>query len=509
MTMNSLIQLLPNWVARVPANVHAKLLGGFLVIVVLLITVGIVGLQVLSGVNRRTEETVDLQRKIAAYRRVQHGTTSQLYNVNSALLVPDEQTLETTLRQLNQFGYDLDRLHFVAKDEVELLGHVQATYDQFLQIVTQVVELIRASKVDDARRLQLAEATPLADRLERLTNQLVNRAAADVVASIETSHSAYLTARWLIIAFALASIGLALILGFSISWSLIGPVKKIDAHLKNIAAGNFSKHVDVPNQDELGNLTANLNRMNDELGQLYQQLHNSNLHKSQFLANVNHELRTPVSAIIGYANLLMRETRGQLAPQQTENLQDLLNNAKRQLALIDSLLDFAKIEAGKVEIQLEPVKIDELVRGAVATVEPIVNKDTVRLIDAVPATIAPIQTDCEKLRQIVLNLLGNAIKFTDCGQIKISAYQQNGHLKLAVADTGIGIEAGDLSRIFEEFDRGRLSNNGRYRGTGLGLAIVKRLVDLLGGSIVVESEVGKGSTFTVTLPVKPHEAPSA
>jgi len=295
---------------------------------------------------------------------------------------------------------------------------------------------------------------------------------------------------------------LALILGFAISWSLIGPVKKIDAHLKNIAAGNFSKHVDVPNHDELGTLTANLNLMNDELGQLYHQLRNANQHKSRFLANVNHELRTPVSAIIGYANLLLRETRGQLGPQQTENLQDLLSNAKRQLALIDSLLDFAKIEAGKVEIQLEPVKIDELVRGAVATVEPIVNKDAVRLIDAVPATIAPVQTDGEKLRQIVLNLLGNAIKFTDRGEIKISTVQHNGHLKLAVADTGIGIDADDLSRIFEEFDRGRLSNNGRYRGTGLGLAIVKRLVDLLGDSIAVESEVGKGSTFTVRLPVE-------
>jgi signal transduction histidine kinase len=186
----------------------------------------------------------------------------------------------------------------------------------------------------------------------------------------------------------------------------------------------------------------------------------------------------------------------------------LLSNAKRQLALIDSLLDFAKIEAGKVEIVVEPVMIEELVEGALATIEPILNKDAVRLVRDVPATIAPLHTDREKLRQIILNLLGNAVKFTDRGEIKISAGQENGAFKLAIADTGIGIEPADLNRIFEEFDRGRLTSDGSYRGTGLGLAIVKRLVDVLGGSIAVESEVGKGSTFTVTLPVKPREAAS-
>jgi signal transduction histidine kinase len=116
--------------------------------------------------------------------------------------------------------------------------------------------------------------------------------------------------------------------------------------------------------------------------------------------------------------------------------------------------------------------------------------------------MAPVYTDPEKLGQIVLNLLGNAAKFTERGEVRISACQQNGDLKLAVADTGIGIQQGDMTRIFEEFDRGGNGNGRNYRGTGLGLAIVKRLVEVLGGTIAVRSEVGKGSTFTVTLPVK-------
>ena len=124
-----MIEWLPRLVARVPTAVHVKLLVAFLAIVVLLIAVGAVGLQVLSGVNRRAEELVKLQRKIAAYRQLQHDTTGQLYSVASALLVPNERTLDATLRQLNQFGYDLDRLQFVAKDEVELLGRVREDYD--------------------------------------------------------------------------------------------------------------------------------------------------------------------------------------------------------------------------------------------------------------------------------------------------------------------------------------------------------------------------------------------
>ena len=170
-------------VARIPTNVYAKLLTAFLVIAALLIVMGAVGLQALTGVNRRAEDLVKLQRKIAAYRQLQHDTTSQLYSVASALAVSEERTLEATLRQLNQFGYDLDRLQFIAKDEVELLGQVREDYEKFIGVVTRVIDQIRHGKVVEGRDLQLKEAGPLADRLERVTNQLVNKAEADMVAA--------------------------------------------------------------------------------------------------------------------------------------------------------------------------------------------------------------------------------------------------------------------------------------------------------------------------------------
>ena len=206
---------------------------------------------------------------------------------------------------------------------------------------------------------------------------------------------------------------------------------------------------------------------------------------------------------------MLSDADGQLSSLQRENLEDLLRNAERQLRLIDSLLDFTKIEAGKVEMRTEPVQIDEIILAAASFVEPMLNGGSVRLVRDIPETIPPVLTDREKVRRIVLNLLMNAVKFTEEGEITVSASQQNGHFKVSVADTGIGIDPADMNRIFQEFDRGRWSNNGHYPGTGLGLAIVKSLVNVLGGSIDVDSELGKGSTFTVTLPAKGEMSESA
>src|SRR5262245_2855265 len=265
------------------------------------------GLRELSGVNKRTEELIRLQRKIEAYRQVQHDTTSQLYSVSSVLLSSDESTLATTLRQLNQFGYNVDRLQFVAKDEIDLLDRFRHDYDQFTGIVRQVVELIRAGHAPEARELQVAQATPLADQLERLTNQLVNKAEADMVAGIEASNQAYDTSRWIVVGFALGSILLAIILGYAISGSLIGPVTTVEAQLSQIAAGDFSRRVHVDNRDELGALAANVNRMSEELGRLYYELAEANLAKSRFLAAASHDLRQPLHAL----NLFIAQLRSE------------------------------------------------------------------------------------------------------------------------------------------------------------------------------------------------------
>jgi signal transduction histidine kinase len=489
----------------VPATVHAKLLAAFLMIALLLITVGAVGLQVLSGVNRRAEDLVKLQRKIAAYRQLQHDTTSQLYSVSSALVVPEERTLEATLRQLNQFGYDLDRLQFVAKDEVELLARVRDDYEKFIGVVTHVVELIRGEKVMEGRELQLTQAGPLADRLERVTNELVNRAEADMVASIEAGEDAYRTSRWVVIGFAAASIGLALVLGYVISWSLIDPVQRMDARLREIAAGDFSRHVAVVNRDELGALATNLNRMNDELGRVYRELAEASQHKSEFLANMSHELRTPLNAIIGFSEVLSDRMFGDLNEKQEEYLKDIYASGTHLLSLINDILDLSKIEAGRMELELTDFHLPTALDNALTLVRERAGRRSIALHTNIDNRLGEIRADERKIRQVVLNLLSNAIKFTpDGGRIEIAAVPKDGVVEVSVKDTGVGIAPEDQEAVFEEFRQVGTAEK-KAEGTGLGLTLCRKFIELHGGRIWVTSQVGAGSTFTFTIPVRRGE----
>src|SRR5215471_2171782 len=496
--MNPFVHL----VARIPARVQSKLLAAFLAIAMLLIIVGAVGLQVLSGVNERTEELIKLQRKIEAYRQVQHDTTSQLYSVSSALLPSDDPTLSSTLRQLNQFGYDVDRLQFVAKDEVELLARFRQDYDQFVEIVTHVVELIRAGRASEAREIQARQAAPLADRLERLTNQLVNKAEADIVAGIETSKQAYESSQWIVIAFALGSIVLALALGYAISWSLIGPVKEIQAQLDQVAAGDFTHRLKIINRDELGALAADVNKMSEELGRLYQQLEMTSKHKSQFLANMSHELRTPLNAILGYTELILDSIYGEPTEKMRSVLERLQANGKHLLGLINDVLDLSKIEAGQLTLSLDDYSLSDVVHGVVSAVEPLAAEKKLAFKAEVAPDMPTGHGDGRRLSQVLLNLVGNAIKFTDKGEVAIRAAVANGAFTVAVRDTGPGIAVVDQAKIFEEFQQADSSITRKKGGTGLGLSIAKRIIEMHGGRIWVQCELGKGSTFYFTVPVR-------
>ena len=500
-----MIDWLPRLVARLPLAVHGKLLLAFLAIVGLLIAVGAVGLQVLSGVNRRAEDMVKLQRKIAAYRQLQHDTTSQLYSVSSALLVPDDRTLEATLRQLNQFGYDLDRLAFVAQDEVELFGRVREDYEEFIKVVTQVIELIRKGKAAEGRELQLSRASPLADRLERLTNELVNKAEADMVGGIEASHEAYVTSQRVVVGFAVGSVLLALVLGYAISWSLVGPVKQMDIRLREIAGGDFGKRVEVSNRDELGALAANLNRMSDELGRLYRQLAAANQHKSEFLANMSHELRTPLNAIIGFSEVLAERMFGEVNEKQAEYLQDILSSGRHLLSLINDILDLSKVEAGRMELELSRFDLSAALDNAVTLMRERATRHAIRL------DFSRGPGGRRGRRRRAEGQADPAESPLQCREVHAGrwACQRHGDrrrspraartVEIAVTDTGIGIASEDLATVFQEF-RQVGSAVERPEGYRARAHPHEKFVELHGGRIWVTSEVGKGSTFTFTLP---------
>jgi methyl-accepting chemotaxis protein len=370
------VSALVDFVSRVPARVRVKLLAAFLAIEFLLIVTGAVGLQVLSGVNQRAEELIRLQRKIEAYRQVQHDITSQLYSVASVLLSSDDLTLSSTLRQLNQFGYNVERLQFVAKDEVELLDRFQQDYNRFTNVVMNVLELIRAGRAAEARELQVAQASPLTDRLEILTNQLVNKAEADMVAGIEASNEAYVTSQWTVVGFALGSSVLALILGYAISGSLIGPVTEVEARLSQIAAGDFSQRVNVVNRDELGALAANINRTSEHLGRLYHQLELANLAKSRFLAAASHDLRQPLHAL----NLFLDQRRSETDRVERLRLDAQIDTAVAAMnELFNSLLDISKLDAGVLALSISEFPVDQLLRRIETTFAATARESGLRL----------------------------------------------------------------------------------------------------------------------------------
>ena len=495
-----MIEWLPRLVAQIRATVHAKLLGAFLIIVILLLVAAAAALQALAEVNRRAEDMAQLQRKIAAYRQLNHDTIGQLYSVASALLKAEDRGLEATLRQLKQFGYDLDRLQFVAKDEIEVMARVRTDYEQFIKVVTRVIELIRDEKSVAGRALQLAQSSPLADRLERLTNELVNKAESDMVASIEASHATYAKSQRTVIAFAVVSIVLALLLGYAISWSLIGPVKKMEARMHEIAEGNFVGRVEVPNRDELGGLASDLNRMSDDLGRLYGQLEAANRHKSEFLSSMSHELRTPLNAIIGFSEVLKDGLFGDLSEKQAEYIQDIHASGHHLLSLINDILDLSKVEAGRMELSVSQFHIPSAIDNAVTLVKERAARHALALEVQVDERLNSFLGDERKFKQILLNLLSNAVKFTpEGGRIAVAAQPTQEGVQISVSDTGIGIAPEHQQAIFEAFHQVRGEYTAKHEGTGLGLTLVKQFVELHGGRIWVESAPSKGTTFTFTL----------
>jgi signal transduction histidine kinase/DNA-binding NarL/FixJ family response regulator len=494
--MKRLINALAGLVSRFPVRVETKLLTAFLIIEVLLILMGAVGLQVLGGVNGRTEELIKLQRKIEAYRQVQHDTTSQLYGVSSALLSSDESTLSSALRQLNQFGYDVDRLQFVARDEVELLDRFRQDYDQFTALVTKEVEAIRAGRDAEARQMQGSEAAPLADRLERLTNQLVNKAEADMVTAIEASDQAYATSQWTVVGFALGTITLAIILGYSISWSVIRPLNKVEARLKQIAAGDFSENVDVANRDELGALALNVNRMSEELGRLYRQLEDANLAKSRFLAVASHDLRQPLHAL----NLFVAQLRTEKDPAEKGRVIARIDAAVAAMnELFNALLDMSKLDAGVLTPDISEFPIDQLFRRTEITFAPAAREKGLRL--RVVSSGAWVRSDFILLERILLNLVSNAVRYTVAGGIVVGCRRGADRLRIEVFDSGMGIPQEQQSDIFSEFHQLSMPGQDRRNGLGLGLAIVDRLCRLLDHQITLTSIPGKGSRFGVAVPV--------
>jgi signal transduction histidine kinase len=242
-------------------------------------------------------------------------------------------------------------------------------------------------------------------------------------------------------------------------------------------------------------------RLFDEIQDKSRQLEVASHHKSQFLANMSHELRTPLNAILGYSELILDSIYGEPPEKMRAVLERLQTNGKHLLNLINDVLDLSKIEAGQLTLDLGGYSLTDVVYNVVTAVEPLVTAKALTLSADVSKDLPTGRGDGRRLAQVLLNLVGNAIKFTDQGQVTIKANASDGEFTVAVCDTGPGISLSDQAKLFQEFQQADNSITRQKGGTGLGLAISKRIIEMHGGRIRVDSELGKGSTFTFTLPV--------
>jgi signal transduction histidine kinase len=505
-------------IGRVPLPLGGKLLFGFAVVAALLALVAALGLLALNQSNSRGEQLRSL-RQTAAYARQMEAEANAL-NLLVAQRSGDAFNSAPALRPEVYAATDSDVLEVFARFQSDvglspiaggLSGYVRSVDPHFVRRLTKTlakfanawgtVTTVDAKGTNQPPFGPLAQAGQLAAQAISEANSLDSETTNRADALVAANHSGFVHSRNLLIGVGAGSLALALALGLLLSWSVVAPLRRTQARLATIAGGDFAGHVEVTNRDEIGALAADVNRMNDELGRLYKELETASRHKSDFLATMSHELRTPLNAIIGFSEVLHEQMFGELNERQLAYVKDVRAAGKHLLELINDVLDLAKIEAGHMELALSEVAIPEVLRSAVSMHSERADRAGIELGLTTDPDEITIVADERRVRQVVFNLLSNAVKFTPAeGRVDVSARLDDGHVVIAVADTGPGIPAEDLETIFEEFEQ---AHEGRKaEGTGLGLPLSRKLVELHGGRLWAESVVGRGSTFRFTLPTQ-------
>ena len=306
-----------------------------------------------------------------------------------------------------------------------------------------------------------------------------------------------------------------LVFGIFITWAtrivLHRPLQALVTAIRAISDGNQKVRFDTDRQDEFGTLARFFNAMLDQLMQqkealqeALEQAESASRSKSAFLANMSHELRTPLNAIIGYSEMLQEDAAEAGNERSVQDLQRIHGAGHHLLSLINGILDLSKIEAGKMQLDVQRFDVNGMLQDVVATLQPILDGNGNRFVVQYEPDLGLMETDETKLRQALFNLLGNAAKFTEGGTVTLEAdrYSRGGEdwLRFVVRDTGIGIPEDQMSRLFQDFSQIDSSSSRKYGGTGLGLAISRRYCQMMGGDIEASSQVGQGSTFTVQLP---------
>ena len=508
---------LVRWVASIKASVHAKLFSGYMLVTLLFLAMGGMSLQTIAKMSAQSQLLDQVHERVHWSQEIQHALALQMNFTAMALLLKDEATIANILRENNRFNNTLARLEeFARPEERELIQRIRAAQESALTTVADIANLVRDGRVDAAMALQLNKEYPLYLQIEGLVDEVVKREQQKMDSLRESVAATNRRSLIIMAGFVASSIALAALLGFVISWSFILPVQEAHGFVTQVAKGNFEATINVPNRDEFGALADRMNQMSRELRTLYanqqeaarelqslnDRLQQASNAKSEFLANMSHELRTPMNAILGFVEMLLDDIYGEIPPQLKEPLMDVQANGKHLLNLINDVLDLSKIEAGRMELALAEYSVQDIVDTLKASLHSLAREKGLEFVAAAQEDIPLACGDGKRITQCLTNLAGNALKFTKQGRVEVWVERKRDLLQYRVSDTGIGIPKDQIENVFGEFRQVNATITREFGGTGLGLSITKKFVEMHGGRLWVESEVGKGSTFFFEIPLR-------
>jgi signal transduction histidine kinase len=485
---------------------------------------GGLSLQAITKMSQQSTLMDEAHKRVEWSGQIQHALALQMNFTAMALLLKDEATVEKILRENNRFNNTLGLIAEAAMpEEQNVIQRIRAAQGEALTAVADIANLLRDGKVNEAMSLQLSKGYPLYEQIAGLVDQVVIAEQSKMIGLRAEVAAATRRTQYLMGGFVASSIVLALLLGFVISWSFILPVREAHGFLTEVAKGNFAATINVPNRDEFGVLADRMNQMSRELHSLYEnqraagqeleglneRLVEASKAKSEFLANMSHELRTPMNAILGFLEMLLDDIYGEVPPDLREPLMDIQVNGRHLLNLINDVLDLSKIEAGRMELALAEYSVQDVVETVGASLQSLASEKGLTFVAGVQPGIPLAVGDGRRITQCLMNLAGNALKFTKQGRVEIWVEQKQDLLHYRVSDTGIGIPQDQVEQVFGEFRQVDAAITREFGGTGLGLSITKKFVEMHGGQIWVESVLEKGSTFFFEIPLRVGERNAA
>ncbi|CAN5427118.1 hypothetical protein BH09GEM1_BH09GEM1_36950 [soil metagenome] len=514
-------------------NISSRLIGSFAVVGALAGFVGIVATDRLAAVHTSVQfvdqEVVPRARLVAQMEAaVDMVRAMELKRLTAAPprlpRVPRTQT-DSALRALNRAEASYHR--FVdTPEERRRLEQFESDWRTYLASHDHVKALVAAGKMDSARVLNQAVAEPAFELARGEIRALTDLTIQQATAAAAESEAQFTLARDVILSSTALSFVVGILLCVLMLQTVNRPLEVLVRGATRLGAGDLSARVDLKPKDEFAQLGATINRTAATIGSEQEILERrvkertaellrekeahgearklaelANVAKSEFLANMSHELRTPLNSVIGFADLLLKNKSQSISKRDLEFVDRIQANGRHLLSLINSVLDLSKVEAGQMILDVTPVALCHLIAETVAELQPQAMERRVRLIALVPELPCAVDTDREKLRQIVANLVGNAIKFTADGEVRVEVCvdEVGRPVRIDVTDTGIGIPVDRLGAIFQPFQQADNTTSRQYGGTGLGLTISHALALFLGYELSVRSEVGVGSVFSVIL----------